>query len=171
MQLDVIFAPAVVVLAGLAVLGALALVIVWEWCAIRLTPAGLPAPANPPGAGARRPGVGAACAAAMRITGRWLLVSWLVPALVMLGLDGRLTAFLAWATSSTLLALGVGALARQQRAPSFLDRPPLPYRYRVADDLGQPIAAVITAAEYEATLTSGLTAPGSAMNFGSISAR
>jgi hypothetical protein len=35
MQLDdVLFASAVVVL---AVLGALALVIVWEWCAIRLT--------------------------------------------------------------------------------------------------------------------------------------
>jgi len=79
----------------------------------------------PPGAGARRPGVGAACAAVMRITGRWLLVSWLVPALVMLGLEGRLTAFLAWATPSTLLALGVGALARQQRAPSFL-RPTTP---------------------------------------------
>ena len=60
----------------------------------------------------------------MRITGRWLLVSWLVPALVMLGLEGRLIAFLAWATPSTLLVLGVGALARQQRAPSFLDRPP-----------------------------------------------
>jgi hypothetical protein len=102
----------------------------------------------------------------MRITGRWLLVSWLVAALVMLGLEGRLTAFLAWATPSTLLALGVGALARQQRAPSFLDRPPLPYRYlpyryRVADDLGQPIAAVIAAAEHEATLTSGPTEPGS----------
>jgi hypothetical protein len=37
MQLDVLFASAVVVLAGLAVLGALALVIVWEWCAIRHT--------------------------------------------------------------------------------------------------------------------------------------
>jgi hypothetical protein len=37
MQLDVLFASAVVVLAGRAVLGALALVIVWEWCAIRLT--------------------------------------------------------------------------------------------------------------------------------------
>jgi hypothetical protein len=41
-----------------------------------------------------------------------------VAALVMLGLEGRLTAFLAWATPSTLLVLGVGALARQQRAPS-----------------------------------------------------
>jgi hypothetical protein len=37
MQLDVLFASAVVVLAGRAVLGALASVIVWEWCAIRLT--------------------------------------------------------------------------------------------------------------------------------------
>jgi hypothetical protein len=37
MQLDVLFASTVGVLAGLAVLGALALVIVWEWCAIRLT--------------------------------------------------------------------------------------------------------------------------------------
>jgi hypothetical protein len=36
MQLDVLFASAVVVLAGLAVLGALALVIVWG-CAIRHT--------------------------------------------------------------------------------------------------------------------------------------
>jgi hypothetical protein len=35
MQLDVLFASAVVVLAGL---GDLALVIVWEWCAIRHTP-------------------------------------------------------------------------------------------------------------------------------------
>jgi hypothetical protein len=37
MQLDVLFASTVVVLAGLAVLEVLALVIVWEWCAIRLT--------------------------------------------------------------------------------------------------------------------------------------
>jgi hypothetical protein len=37
MQLDVLFASTVGVLAGLAVLGALALVIVWEGCAIRHT--------------------------------------------------------------------------------------------------------------------------------------
>ena len=37
MQLDVLFASAMVAWTGLAVLGALALVIVWEWCAIRLT--------------------------------------------------------------------------------------------------------------------------------------
>jgi hypothetical protein len=37
MDLDVIFAAVVGVLAGLAVVGALALVLVWEWCAIRRT--------------------------------------------------------------------------------------------------------------------------------------
>jgi hypothetical protein len=37
MQLDVLFASAVVVLAGLAVLGVSSLVIVWEWRAIRHT--------------------------------------------------------------------------------------------------------------------------------------
>jgi hypothetical protein len=52
----------------------------------------------------------------------------------------------------------VDTLVRQQRAPSLLDQPPLPNRYRVADDPSQPIAAVIAAAEHEATLTSGPTA-------------
>jgi hypothetical protein len=96
----------------------------------------------------------------MGTTDRWLLLSWLVPALVMLSVDGRLPVFLAWATPSTVLVLGVGALVRQQRAPSFLDQPPLPYRYRVADDPSQPITAVIAAAEHEATLTSGPTVRG-----------
>jgi hypothetical protein len=51
MQLDdVLFASAVVVL---AVLGALALVIVWEWCAIRLT---LPAYRHQPTRQERVPG-------------------------------------------------------------------------------------------------------------------
>ena len=35
MSLDVVFAYVVGVLAGLAVIGALAFVLVWEWCAIR----------------------------------------------------------------------------------------------------------------------------------------
>jgi hypothetical protein len=35
MQLDVLFASTIGVLVGLTVLGVLALVIVWEWCAIR----------------------------------------------------------------------------------------------------------------------------------------
>jgi hypothetical protein len=37
MSLDVVFAYVVGVLAGLAVIGALAVVLVWEWCAIRRT--------------------------------------------------------------------------------------------------------------------------------------
>jgi hypothetical protein len=37
MNLDLIFATIVGVLAGLAVIGALAFVLVWEWCAIRRT--------------------------------------------------------------------------------------------------------------------------------------
>ena len=37
MSVDVVFAYVVGVLAGLAVIGALALALVWEWCAIRRT--------------------------------------------------------------------------------------------------------------------------------------
>jgi cyanate permease len=37
MSLDVIFAYVVGALAGLAVIGALAFALVWEWCAIRRT--------------------------------------------------------------------------------------------------------------------------------------
>ena len=37
MSLDVIFAIVVGVLAGLAVIGALAFALVWEWCAIQRT--------------------------------------------------------------------------------------------------------------------------------------
>jgi cyanate permease len=37
MSLDVIFAHVVGVLAALAVIGALAFALVWEWCAIRRT--------------------------------------------------------------------------------------------------------------------------------------
>jgi hypothetical protein len=157
MHLHVLFASAVVVLAGLAVIGALALVIVWEGCAIRRIVHAHRYQPSHQGTGAIRPGAGAKSMGAL---GRWLLLSWLVAALVMLSVDRRLPAFLIWVTPSTLLVLGVGALVRQQRAPSFLDQPPLPNRYRVADDLGQPIAAVIAAAEDEATLTLVPTARG-----------
>lgn len=115
MQLDVFFASAVVVLAGLAVIGALVLVIVWEWRAICCTLQGHRP--SPPGVDAGRPGAGTAGAADVKVTGRWLPVGWLLAALVVLGLDARLVFFLAWATPSTLLVLGVEALVRQQRAP------------------------------------------------------
>jgi hypothetical protein len=60
--------------------------------------------------------------------------------------------FLAGAVSGSLLALGVGALLRQQLAPSRYNRPALPERYRVADDLRQPIAVVVAVAEAEASV-------------------
>jgi hypothetical protein len=50
MSLDVIFAYVVGVLAALAVVGALALTLVWEWCAIRRTLATHRRPAEPPDA-------------------------------------------------------------------------------------------------------------------------
>jgi hypothetical protein len=53
----------------------------------------------------------------------------------------------------SLLVLGVGSLVRQQRAPSCYDRPSLPERYRVADDLRRPLADVVAAAEQEAIST------------------
>jgi hypothetical protein len=86
----------------------------------------------------------------MRTAGRWVLVGWLLAALVLLGMEGRLPEFLAGAASGSRLAVGVGAVVRQQLAPSRYNRPALPERYRVADDLRQPLAAVVAVAEHEA---------------------
>ncbi len=86
----------------------------------------------------------------MRTTGCWLLIGWLLSALVLLGMDGRLPEFLAWVLPGSLLALGVGALVRQQLAPSRHNRPSIPERYRVADDLRRPLAEVVAMAEQEA---------------------
>jgi hypothetical protein len=83
-----------------------------------------------------------------------LLAGWLLAALLVLGIDGRLPAFLAWVLPGSLLVLGVDALVRQQRAPSPYTQPHLPERYRVADDLRRPLAEVVAAAEQEA-----ITAP------------
>jgi hypothetical protein len=79
-----------------------------------------------------------------------LLAGWLLVALLVLGIDGRLPAFLAWVLPGSLVVVGVDALVRQQRAPSPYDRPILPERYRVADDLRRPLADVVAVAEAEA---------------------
>jgi hypothetical protein len=89
----------------------------------------------------------------MRITGGWLLVGWLLAALVLLGMDGRLPEFVAWVLPGSLLTLAIGELVRQQLAPSRHNRPAIPERYRVADDLRQPLAAVVAAAEQDAITT------------------
>jgi hypothetical protein len=86
----------------------------------------------------------------MRTAGRLLLLGWLIAALVLLGIDGQLPQFLAGAASGSLLLLGVGGLVRQQLAPSPYNWPSLPERYRVADDLRQPLATVVAAAEQDA---------------------
>ena len=80
----------------------------------------------------------------------FLVVAWLVAAVALLAARGALMPFLVAVLPGSAVALTLQALVRQQRAPSILDRPLLPERYRVADDLQKPIAAVIEAAEAEA---------------------
>jgi hypothetical protein len=67
------------------------------------------------------------------------------------GMEGRLPEFLVGAASGSLLVLGLWSLVRQQLAPSRYNRPALPERYRVADDLRQPLTAVVAVAEAEAS--------------------
>jgi len=74
----------------------------------------------------------------------WLLVGWLLAA------EGRLVSLLTAGVPASVVALVLRALVRQQRAPSICDRPLVPERYRVADDLTQPITVVVEAAEAEA---------------------
>ena len=89
---------------------------------------------------------------AIRAAGRCLVAGWLLTALLLLGMEGRLFLSLILSAPVTLLVLGIGALIRQQCAPSlhFSTRPKLPDRYRVADDLRQPLESVIAVAEQEA---------------------
>jgi hypothetical protein len=91
----------------------------------------------------------------MSTAGALLLGGWLVAALVVLAIDGRLPAFLAVALPGTVVLLGIGSLIHHQLAPSRYNRPSpsIPERYRVADDLCQPLAAVVAAAEQDATTT------------------
>jgi hypothetical protein len=79
-----------------------------------------------------------------------LLIGWLLAALLVLGIEGRLPAFLAWVLPGSLLVLGVDAIVRQQRAPSPYTQQSLPERYRVADDFRRPLADVVAVAEQEA---------------------
>ena len=80
----------------------------------------------------------------------FLLVVWLLAAVVLLALQGMLLAWMGAAGALSLGVLGLRALVRQQRAPSILDRPPLPKRYRVADDLRRTLDDVVAVAEQEA---------------------
>jgi hypothetical protein len=90
----------------------------------------------------------------MSTVGRVLVLGWLATALLVLALDGRLPAFLAWATLGSLPVLAADGLVRWHRRPSVYCRPsrsPLPERYRVADDLRRPLVDVVAVAEREAS--------------------
>jgi hypothetical protein len=83
----------------------------------------------------------------------FLVVVWLLAAVALLAIQGMLLAWAGAVGAASLVGLGLRALVRQQRAPSVLDRPtrpPLPERYRLADDLRIPLADVVVAAEHEA---------------------
>jgi hypothetical protein len=78
-----------------------------------------------------------------------VVVAWLPTAVALLAARGALVSFLVAVLPGTAVALALRALVRQ-RASSILNRPRLPERYRIADDLTQPIAVVVEAAEAEA---------------------
>ena len=59
----------------------------------------------------------------MRTVGRWLVAGWLLTALGVPGIDGRLPGFPAWTAPISLLALTLAALVRQQRVSSIFDQP------------------------------------------------
>jgi hypothetical protein len=80
-----------------------------------------------------------------------VVVAWLLGAVALLAAQGLLVPYLVALGAATLTGLGLRALVRQQRAPSMLERPGLPDRYRVADDLGRPLAEVVAVAEREAS--------------------
>jgi hypothetical protein len=80
----------------------------------------------------------------------WLVVAGLLAAVALLAAQGALVPFPAAVVPASAVALVLRALVRQQRAPSLCDRPLVPERYRVADDLTQAITVVVEAAEAEA---------------------
>jgi hypothetical protein len=87
---------------------------------------------------------------AMRTAGRLLVLGWLLAALLVLALDGRLPMFLGWTLPGSALVLVGSAVARHQLAPPKYNRPSLPERYQVADDLRRSLAEVVAIAEAEA---------------------
>jgi hypothetical protein len=87
-------------------------------------------------------------------TGIGLLAGWLLAAVPLLARNGQLVEYFAGAASGSVVVLGVAALIRWHRRPSLYCKPstpPLPARYRAADDLTRPVAEVVAVAEQEVT--------------------
>jgi hypothetical protein len=77
-----------------------------------------------------------------------LIPLWLIVALVLLVLDGRMGLFCVIAMPSSVVLLIVVALIRDQRKASLIEA----RRYRIADDLRRPMAEVVAKAEADAHL-------------------
>jgi hypothetical protein len=72
-----------------------------------------------------------------------LMPLWLVVALILLLLDGRIGLFLIIALPTSAVTLIAGAFVRDQRKASIIEA----HRYRIADDLRRPLVEVVTEAE------------------------
>lgn len=83
--------------------------------------------------------------------GRGLLIGWLLAALVLFALDGRLAVFLAGPSQVRSWALGSRRWSASSAPPPSSTSPAGHNRYQIADDLHQPLAAVVAAAEHDAS--------------------
>lgn len=84
----------------------------------------------------------------MYVVGLVLVPLWLIVALILLVLDGRLWLYCLVAVPTSVVVLIAVALIRDRVKPSLADR----VRYRVADDLNRPLLDVVTEAEAQAHL-------------------
>jgi hypothetical protein len=94
----------------------------------------------------------------VRNPGWWpVLAAWALLGLALLAAAGLLAVFIVLG-GVLWLALAAGwSLVRWHRQPSIYCKPsvpPLPARYRVADDLSRPLVEVVAAAEGEAATRS-----------------
>jgi hypothetical protein len=93
-------------------------------------------------------------AAVSRNPGWWpLLGAWALLGLALLAAAGLLAVFITLGGALWLLLSAGWSLVRWHRRPSLYCKPstpPLPPRYRVADDLSRPLAEVVAVAEREA---------------------
>jgi hypothetical protein len=87
----------------------------------------------------------------VRNPGWWpVLAAWALLGLSLLAAAGLLAVFIVLGGACWLLLAAGWSLVRWHRRPSLYCRPPLPPRYRVADDLTRPVAEVVAVAEREA---------------------
>jgi hypothetical protein len=82
----------------------------------------------------------------MYLAGLVLVPLWLIVALILLILEGRIGLFLICAMPTSVIVLVAVALIRDQRKASIAES----VRYRVADDLTRPMVEVVADAEVNA---------------------